>query len=87
VIVSQLKKCIRVPTEILAEPEMEIEPDPSYKEHPVKILDHKCRSTRNRAAKMYKVQWSNHTEEEATWETEDYLNRNYPEFLPRGVGT
>ena len=31
--------------------------------------------------------WSNHTEEEATWETEDYLNKNYPEFLPKGVGT
>ena len=29
---------------------------------------------------MYKVQWSHHTEEEATWETEDYLNRHYSGF-------
>jgi hypothetical protein len=29
---------------------------------------------------MYKVKWSNHT---ATWETEDYLIKNYPEFLPK----
>jgi hypothetical protein len=28
--VSQLKKCVRLPTEIIAEPELEIEPDLSY---------------------------------------------------------
>jgi hypothetical protein len=30
---------------------------------------------------MYKIQWSHHTEEEATWETEDYFNTKYPGFL------
>jgi hypothetical protein len=30
---------------------------------------------------MYKIQWSHHTEEEATWEMEDYLNTKYPGFL------
>jgi hypothetical protein len=25
--------------------------------------------------------WSHHTEEEATWETENYLNTKYPGFL------
>jgi hypothetical protein len=30
---------------------------------------------------MYKVQWSNHTEDEATWEREDYLRREFPELL------
>ena len=35
---------------------------------------------------MYKVQWSHHTEEEATWETEDYLNRHYPGFLSSTSG-
>jgi hypothetical protein len=39
------------------------------------------------AVKMYKVQWSNHTEEEATGEIEDFLSRNYPEFLLKSVGT
>lgn len=36
---------------------------------------------------MYKIQWSNHTEEEATWEIEDYLNKNCPDFRPKNVGT
>jgi hypothetical protein len=32
--VSQLWKCVRLPTEVLPEPELEIEPDLSYQEHP-----------------------------------------------------
>jgi hypothetical protein len=36
---------------------------------------------------MYKVQWSNHSEEEATWETEEFLRSNYPDCLPKEVGT
>jgi hypothetical protein len=30
---------------------------------------------------MYKIQWNHHTEEEATWETESYLQRNSPNFF------
>jgi hypothetical protein len=37
--VSQLKKCVRLPTEIIAEPELEIEPDLSYQEYPSMVLD------------------------------------------------
>jgi hypothetical protein len=53
--VSQLRKCARLPTEVLPEPELEIEPDLSYQEHPVKVLDQKERSTWARSIKMYKV--------------------------------
>jgi hypothetical protein len=85
--VSYLKKCIWVPTKALIELEVEIEPDLSYQEHPSMILDCKERSTRTKTIKMYKIQWSNHTEEVATWETKDYLSKNYPDFLPKDVGT
>jgi hypothetical protein len=85
--VSQLKKCVRLPTQVIIEPDVEIEPDLSYQEHPSKILDCKERSTRARTIKMYKIQWSNHSEEEATWGTEDFLHANYPDCLPKEVGT
>jgi hypothetical protein len=85
--VSQLRKCVRLPTEVLPEPEIEIEPDLSYQEHPVKVLDQKERSTRARSIKMYKVQWSHHSVEEATWETKDFLRFRFPDFLPKEVGT
>ena len=48
-------------------------------EYPLKILDNKERSTRREKVKMYKIQWEHHTEEEATWETENYLQRNFPD--------
>ena len=81
--VSQLKKCVKVPSEVLSMPleEVPLEPDLSYEERPVKVLDHKERVTRSRTIKFYKVQWSNHTEEEATWEQESYLKSQYPDFL------
>jgi hypothetical protein len=53
--VSQLKKCARIPTEVLSEPELEIEPDLSYQEYPVSILHQKERSTRAKSIKMYKI--------------------------------
>jgi hypothetical protein len=64
--VSQLKKCVRLPTEIVEEPELEIEPDLSYQEYPSNILNCKERSTRAKSIKMYKIQWSKHSGEEAT---------------------
>jgi hypothetical protein len=85
--VCQLKKCVRLPTEFIAEPEVEIEPDLSYQEYPSKILDCKERSTRAKSIKMYKIQWCNDSEEEATWETEEFLCSNFPDCLPKGVGT
>ena len=85
--VSQLKKCVRVPIEIIEQQEILVEPDLYYVEYPLQVLDHKERSTRREVIKMYRVQWSHHTEEEATWETENYLNENFPGFLDSTKGT
>ncbi|WVZ84515.1 hypothetical protein U9M48_031544 [Paspalum notatum var. saurae] len=67
----QLKKCLRVPEEAVETSQIQIEPDLTYEEHPIKILDQKQRTTRRRTINFYKVQWSNHSEEEATWEQEE----------------
>jgi hypothetical protein len=80
--ISQLKKCIKVPTEIVEAPTIEIEPDLTYTKQPIQIQDTKERVTRRKKIKMYKILWDHHTEEEATWETESYLQRNFPTFLP-----
>jgi hypothetical protein len=75
--VSQLKKCLRVPEEQLP---ME---DLTYVEYPIKILDTLTRVTRNKVIKMCKVQWSNHGEDEATWEREEELHIDFPHLFPR----
>ncbi|WVZ80122.1 hypothetical protein U9M48_027625, partial [Paspalum notatum var. saurae] len=62
--------------------QVQIEPDLTYEAGPVKVPDQKQRLTRRSTVTMYKVQWSEHTEEEATWETEEYLRTKYPGFLP-----
>jgi poly(3-hydroxyalkanoate) synthetase len=40
-------------------------------------LEEAVRVTRRRKIKFFKVQWSNHSEDEATWEREDYLRKEF----------
>jgi hypothetical protein len=80
--VTQLKKGMPVPeSEVITEDNAWIEPDFSLIEHPLRVLDQKEQKTRRQMVQMYKIQWSHHTEEEATWETEEYHNTKYPGFL------
>ena len=61
---------------------LELQDDLSYQEHPIWILDQAERRTRQKTTKFLKVQWSNHTEDEATWECEDRLCKEYPDLFP-----
>ena len=79
--VSQLKKCLKPPMDIPTAEMEQLQPDLTYDERLVKVLDTKDRVTRHRTIKFYKVQWSNHSEAEATWEQEEFLRSNYPEFF------
>jgi hypothetical protein len=55
--------------------------DLSYNERPIRILESTKRVTHSKVIKICKVQWSHHTEDEATWEHED-LRADYPELFP-----
>jgi hypothetical protein len=55
--------------------EVNMEPDLTYLEYPVWVLDQKDWVTRKSTLRFYKVQWNQHIEEEATWESEDYLEK------------
>ena len=80
--VSQLKKChaemadipLRdtVPLEAI-----QLENDLNYEEKPIKILKTAERMTRTKIIKFCKVEWSHHTEEEATWEREEDLRQDH----------
>jgi hypothetical protein len=56
--------------------------DLTYSERQVKVLDTAERVTHNKVIKMCKVQWSHHTEDEATWEHEEELRVHYPKLFP-----
>jgi hypothetical protein len=64
--VSQLKKCLRIPDRTIDVVDVTLESDLTYSEHPIRVLDQKDRITRKRTLKFYKVQWNQHTDEEAT---------------------
>jgi hypothetical protein len=64
--VSQLKKCLCVPEEQIPMEDLDAKEDLSYPEYHVKILEMSERVTQNKTIKMCKVQWSHHTEQEAT---------------------
>jgi hypothetical protein len=70
--VSQLKKCLRVPDRTIEVTDVALEPDLTYLEHPIQVLDQKDRITRRKTLKFYKIQRNQHSEDEATWETQDF---------------
>jgi hypothetical protein len=76
--VSRLHKCLQVPNQLenfkeIDHDSIDLNHDLTYQERPIRILEEDVHLTRRRKIKMYMVQWSNHTEDEATWEREDYL--------------
>jgi hypothetical protein len=53
--VSQLKKCLWIPDRTINVVDVTLEPDLTYSEHPIQVLDQKDRITRRRTLKFYKV--------------------------------
>jgi hypothetical protein len=69
--VLQLRKCLKAPVNVVLPDVAPLKADMTYPEHLVMILDQKVRVMRCKTIKSFKIQWSNHTEEEATWESKD----------------
>jgi hypothetical protein len=78
--VSQLKKCLKAPVDVLLPEVTPLEADLSYPKHPIKVLDQKDRVMKRKTIKFFKIQWSNYSEEEAIWESEDFIGSRHPDF-------
>jgi hypothetical protein len=70
----QLKKYLKALVDIVL-------PELLYPEHPIKVLNQNDLVTRSKTIKFFKIQWSNHSKEEATWESEDFLHSCHPDFV------
>jgi hypothetical protein len=64
--VSQLKRCLKPPADVVIEDTIPLEPDLTYKAHPIKVLDQQDRVTHNKTTQFYKIQWNDHSEDKAT---------------------
>jgi hypothetical protein len=56
--------------------------DLTYSKRPMRILHTTERVTHSKVIKMSIVQWSHHTEDEATWEHEEEFRADYPKLFP-----
>ncbi|XP_021746202.1 uncharacterized protein LOC110712091 [Chenopodium quinoa] len=77
----ELRRYILDKSHVLQPETKKLDQSLTYEERPVKILDSKVRSTRNKEVKIVKVLWSNQEYEEATWEAEDEMKNKYPELF------
>ncbi|KAB2605769.1 hypothetical protein D8674_005486 [Pyrus ussuriensis x Pyrus communis] len=71
----------RYPSHMLPPQPLEINPDLTYDEEPVTILDWKDKVLRNKTVRLVKVLWTNYSVEEATWETEELMEEMYPRLF------
>ena len=79
--ISQLKQCHRVPADAVDLESLDLQPGLTYEEHPITILDRDERKVKRSMVKFVKVQWSNHCEDEATWEPKiDYAKNTRNSF-------
>ncbi|XP_030494773.2 uncharacterized protein LOC115710552 [Cannabis sativa] len=79
--VSMLRKYVSDPIHILSYEALELQPDLSYDEQPVQILDRKEKVLRSKTIALVKVLWRNSKVEEATWVLESDMRTQYLELF------
>ena len=81
--VSQLRKYYPDESHILSVEETpSLEPNLTFVQTPVRVLDHRYQELWNKKISLIKVLWKNQKNEEATWETEEKMRNYYPELFP-----
>jgi len=62
-------------------PVIAIQPDMTFVEHPIRILDRKTKELRTKSIPLVKVLWQHHSFEEGTCELEEEVRRKYLELF------
>ncbi|XP_038983707.1 uncharacterized protein LOC120111218 [Phoenix dactylifera] len=79
--VSMLRKYIPDMSHVVEVAPLQLREDLTYLEQPVRVVDRKEQVLRRRTIPYVKIQWSNHSEREATWELEDEMKEKYPDLF------
>ena len=79
--VSMLRKYNPDARHIVEYEHVDIQPDLTYVEQPIKIIDQKEQVLRNKVIKLVRVLWQNHNLEESTWELESAMLEKYPQLF------
>ena len=79
--VSTLRKYIYNPSHVVELEPIQISEDLTYEEVLVQIVDVMDKVLRHVVVKLVKIQWSNHSIREATWELEEEMREKHPHLF------
>ncbi|RVW83619.1 Transposon Ty3-G Gag-Pol polyprotein [Vitis vinifera] len=79
------RKYIYDPSHVVELEPIQIFEDLTYEEVPVQIVDVMDKVLRHAVVKLVKVQWSNHSIREATWELEEEMREKHPQLFQDSV--
>ena len=79
--VSMLRKYLHDESYVVDFQELQVEPNLSYGEQPVQILDREVCHLRSKSVALVKVLWRNQRFEEATWEPEAAMLDQFPHLF------
>jgi len=65
--------------------DLDLQPDMSTVQLPVQILARETKQLRNKVIPLVKVQWSRYGTEEASWEREEDMRRDFPDLFEEEV--
>ncbi|KAA3487180.1 DNA/RNA polymerases superfamily protein [Gossypium australe] len=73
--VSMLRRYRSDPSHVISPLKIEIQPDMTYNEEPIRILAREIKKLRNKRIALVKILWQRHGVKEATWETEEAIRK------------
>ncbi|KAL5766185.1 hypothetical protein ACOSP7_016802 [Xanthoceras sorbifolium] len=79
--VSMLRRYRSDPSHRVQTETIEIQPDLTYEEEPVDILDREIKELWNKKIPLVKILWRNHNVEDAIWESEEVMRQQYPQLF------
>ena len=82
--VSMLRRYRSDSSHVISSKTIELRPDLTYEEEPVEILAREVKELQNKRIPLVKVLWRNHKTEEATWESEEAMQQQYPQLFNEG---
>ena len=78
---SMLRRYRSDPSHVISLETIELRPNLTYEEEPVEILAREVKEIWNKKIPLVKVLWRNHKIEEATWESEETMQQQYPQLF------
>ncbi|XP_052881007.1 uncharacterized protein LOC128289333 [Gossypium arboreum] len=79
--VSMLRRYRSDPSHAMAIEEIEVRPNLTFKEEPIQIIGRDVKVLRRKSVPLVKVLWRNHRVEEATWQLEETMRHQHPQWF------